>query len=416
MGSGAHPNPRIVGFKEFVALTASLQATQAISIDAMLPALPTIAAALHVADPNRAQLIITAYLIGVGAGQLFWGMLSDRFGRRPILLVGLLLYVIAAILSGLTSSFATLLAWRLTHGLAAASVVVGRSVIRDQFSGRRMARVLSLSFIVFLMIPVIAPTLGQLVLWVAPWRYIFVLFGAYASLVLLWVWLRLPETLHPEFRLGLNLEQIGRAVGLALGNRTSLCYTLALSIMFGSILAYVGMVQQIFQDVFHRPSWMPAMFAVCAGSMGVTSYLNSRIVERIGMRVISQTGILIFIGITGLHVLVAMLGLERLWTFVLLQSITMACLGLTASNFGAMAMEPIGSVAGIGASLQGFISTTGGALVGASIGRFFNGSTLPLAWGALLCGLLSLCLVVFAERGRLFHPHHATAVPAEWAG
>jgi MFS transporter, DHA1 family, multidrug resistance protein len=413
MGSGAHPNPKLVGFKEFVALTASLQATQAISIDAMLPALPTIAAALSVADPNRAQLIITAYLIGVGAGQLFWGVMSDRFGRRPILLIGLTLYVIAAILSGLTSSFATLLAWRLTHGVAAASVVVGRSVIRDQFSGRRMARVLSLSFIVFLMIPVIAPTLGQLVLWFAPWRSIFLLFGAYAALVLLWVSWRLPETLHPEFRLKLNVEQIAHAVGLTLGERASLCYTLAMALMFGSILAYVGMVQQIFQEVFHRASWMPGMFAVCAASMGVTSYLNSRIVERIGMRVISQTGILIFIGITGLHVLVVRLGWEQLWTFVVLQSITMACLGLTASNFGAMAMEPIGSVAGIGASLQGFISTTGGALVGALIGRCFNGTTLPLALGAMLCGLLSLGLVVCAERGRLFNPHHESAVPAE---
>lgn len=198
MGSGAHPNPRTVGFKEFVALTASLQAIQAISIDAMLPALPTIAAALRVSDPNRAQLIITAYLIGVGAGQLFWGVMSDRFGRRPILLIGLMLYVFAAILSGLTSSFATLLAWRLTHGVAAASAVVGRSVIRDQFSGRLMARVLSLSLIVFLMIPVVAPTLGQLVLWFAPWRSIFLLFGAYAALVLLWVSWRLPETLHPS--------------------------------------------------------------------------------------------------------------------------------------------------------------------------------------------------------------------------
>jgi DHA1 family bicyclomycin/chloramphenicol resistance-like MFS transporter len=413
MGSGAHPNPKTVGFKEFVALTASLQATQAISIDAMLPALPTIAAALRVSDPNRAQLIITAYLIGVGAGQLFWGVMSDRFGRRPILVIGLALYVFAAILSGLTSSFATLLAWRLTHGIAAASVVVGRSVIRDQFSGRRMARVLSLSFIIFLMIPVIAPTLGQLVLWFAPWRSIFLLFGAYAALVLLWVSWRLPETLHPEFRLKLNREQITHAVGLTLGDRISLCYTLAMALMFGSILAYVGMVQQIFQDVFHRASWMPAMFAVCAASMGVTSYLNSRIVERIGMRAISQTGILIFIGVTGLHVLVAMLGLERLWTFVVLQSITMACLGLTASNFGAMAMEPIGSVAGIGASLQGFISTTGGALVGALIGRFFNGSTLPLALGAMLCGLMSLFLVIYAERGRLFNPQHAAVAPPQ---
>jgi DHA1 family bicyclomycin/chloramphenicol resistance-like MFS transporter len=416
MGSGAHPNPSIAGFKEFVALTAALMATQAIGIDAMLPALPTIGAALGVSNPNRTQLIVTAYVIGAGLGQLFWGLLSDRFGRRPILLVGLTAYVIAAVLSGLTSSFVTLLFWRLVHGIAAASVIISRSAIRDRFSGRQMARVMSLSFIVFLMIPVIAPTLGQLVLNFAPWRSIFLLFGAYAALVFVWVLLRLPETLHPEYRLTFNREQVLHAITLVLGGRTSLCYTISQAMMFGSILAYVGMVQQIFQDVFHRPSLMPGMFALCAGSMGVTSYLNSRIVERLGMRVISQTGLLIFIGITALHVLVVTLGLERLWTFALLQSVTMACLGLIASNFGTMAMEPVGSVAGVGASLQGFVTSTGGALVGALAGRFLGASTLPLALGALLCGLASLCLVAYAEHGRLFNPHHSVGVPAETAG
>lgn len=416
MGGGAHPIHKSVGFKEFVGMAAALMATQAISVDAMLPALPTIAAALGLSDENRAQLIVTSYVIGVGLGQLFWGLLSDRFGRRPILLIGLSVCVIAAVLTGLSTSFATLLAWRFTHGLAAASVVIGRSAVRDQFSGRQMARVLSLTFIVFLMIPVIAPAVGQLVLAIAPWRSIFLLFGGFAAVVAVWVGLRLPETLHPEFRLTLTRKHVVRAVALVLGNRTSLNYTLAMTIMFGSILAYVGMVQQIFQDVFHRPALMPGVFAVCAGAMGVTSYLNSRIVERVGMRLISQIGLLIFIGVTALHVVVVLIGVERLWTFVLLQSITMACIGLTASNFGAMAMEPVGSVAGVGASLQGLISTTGGALVGALIGKWFNGSTLPLALGGLMCGLIGLCLVAMAERGRLFTPHHTIAEPVDTSG
>jgi DHA1 family bicyclomycin/chloramphenicol resistance-like MFS transporter len=416
MGSGAHPDRNSVGFKEFVAMAAALMATQAISVDAMLPALPKIALALGLSEENRTQLIVTSYVIGVGLGQLFWGLLSDRHGRRPILLIGLSVCVLAAVLSALSTSFVTLLAWRFTHGLAAASVVIGRSAVRDRYSGRQMARVMSLTFIVFLMVPVIAPALGQLVLSVGPWRSIFLLFGGFAAVVCLWVGLRLPETLHPEFRLTLTRDHIVHAVALVLGNRTSLSYTLALTIMFGSILAYVGMVQQIFQDVFHRPSLMPGVFAICAASMGVTSYLNSRIVERVGMRLLSQVGLLIFIGVTALHVAVVLMGLERLWTFIVLQSVTMACLGLTASNFGAMAMEPVGSVAGVGASLQGLISTTGGALVGALIGKWFNGSTLPLALGALICGLSGLCLVVFAERGRLFTPHHVMNEPVEFPG
>ncbi len=407
---------KALGFREFVALAAALMATQAIAVDTMLPALPTIAAALGLRNENHSQWIVTAYLAGVGCGQLFWGLFSDRYGRRPVLLIGLSVYVLAAVLTGLSSSFVTLLGWRFAHGLAAASVVVSRSVIRDLYSGRYMARVMSLTFIVFLTVPVLAPSLGQLILWLAPWRFVFLIFGVFAAAVFLWVLLRLPETLHPEYRLILSRDRIVHAIALVLGNRTSLCYTLAMTVMFGSILAYVGMVPQIFEDVFQRPALMPGIFALCASSMGVTAFLNSRIVERVGMRIISHLGLLVFITITGLHVLIAGLGLESLWTFVILQSTTMACLGLTASNFGAMAMEPVGSVAGIGASLQGFITTFGGAVVGALIGRRFNGATLPLATGAFACGLSSLLFVLLAERWRLFRPHHAGAVTVERAG
>src|ERR1700728_2586608 len=407
---------RSIGFREFVVMVAALMATQALAVDTMLPALPTIGAALHLINENHSQWIVTAYLVGVGCGQLFWGQFSDRYGRRPVLLIGLAVYTVAAVLTGLSTSFATLLAWRFAHGLAAASVVVSRSVIRDLYSGRHMARVMSLTFIVFLIVPVLAPSLGQLILWLSPWRWIFLIFGIYAAAVFLWVLLRLPETLHPEYRLTLTRRHIVHAATLVLGNRTSLCYTLAVTVMFGSILAYVGMVQQIFEYAFHRPGLMPTMFALCASSMGVTAFLNSRIVERVVMRIISHLGLLVFITITGAHVLIAALGLERLWTFVILQSATLACVGLTAANFGAMAMEPVGSVAGIGASLQGFISTFRGAVVGALIGRRFDGSTTPLAMGAFLCGLVSLAFVLMAEQWRLFRPHHASAAVLEHGG
>jgi DHA1 family bicyclomycin/chloramphenicol resistance-like MFS transporter len=400
-----------IGFAEFVVLVAAMMASQALAIDAMLPALPTIVRELHVGNPNHGQWVVTAYVVGLALGQLFWGMISDRFGRRPILLVGLGLYALAAISCGLSQSFTALLTWRLVHGLAASSVVVARSVIRDLYSGRHMARVMSLTFIVFLLSPIVAPSIGQLILLTAPWRDIFIVCGVYALIVWTWTLLRLPETLHPEYRMTLTGAHIAGAVRLILGNRISLGYTCAMTVLLGSLLAYVGMAQQIFGGVFHRPAQMPTMFALCAAAMGVASFLNSRIVERVGMRRISHTALLVFILVTLLHVLIAGSGLERLWSFLVLQSITMASFSLALPNFGAMAMEPVGSVAGIGASLQGFISTFGGALVAAGIGSLFNGSTLPLAAGALCCGLAALLCVLLAEQGRLFRTHPAIVEP-----
>jgi MFS transporter, DHA1 family, multidrug resistance protein len=400
-----------IGFLEFVVLAAATMSTQAIAIDAMLPAFPTIVSALNVGDPNHGQWIVTAYMTGLGVGQLFWGMLSDRFGRRPILLGGLTLYVIAALLCSLSGSFEALLAWRFVHGLAAACVTVTRSVVRDLYSGRQMARVMSLTFVVFLTVPILAPSLGQLILIVAPWRYIFVVFALFAAMVAGWGFLRLPETLHPEYRMTLTRKHVLNAAKLVLGTRASIFYTLAMMVMFGTIMAYVGMVAQIFSEVFHRPKLMPSMFALCAIFMGMAAYLNSRIVERLGMRLISHTALLLFIAVTGLHVLIAALGLEQIWTFVVLQSLTMAAFSLSVSNFGAMAMEPMGSIAGIAASLQGFISTFSGALVGILIGEQFNGTTVPLAAGALCCGIVSLGFVLLAEKGRLFRAHHSSSDP-----
>src|ERR1700733_7406689 len=400
-----------IGFLEFVVLAAATMSTQAIAIDAMLPAFPTIITALNVGDPNRGQWIVTAYMTGMGLGQLFWGMLSDRFGRRPILLGGLSLYVVAALLCSSSGSFESLLAWRFVHGMAAACVTVTRSVVRDLYSGRQMARVLSLTFVVFLIVPILAPSLGQLILLIAPWRFIFVVFAIFAAVVGSWGCFRVPETPPPEYRLSLTRKHILNAAKLVLGTRASIFYTLAMMVMFGTIMAYVGMVAQIFSEVFHRPKLMPSMFALCAIFMGMAAYLNSRIVERLGMRLISHTALLLFIAVTGLHVLIAALGLEQIWTFVLLQSLTMATFSLSVSNFGAMAMEPMGAIAGIAASQQAFMSTFSGALGGILIGEQLNGSTVPLAAGSLCCGFVSLGFVLLAEKGRLFRAHHSSSEP-----
>jgi len=394
-----------LGFPEFIALIAAIMSTQALAVDAMLPALPRIVHELGVPNPNHGQWVVTTYVAGVGLGQLLWGLASDRFGRRPILLIGLALYVTAAVLCGMAESFRALLLWRFVHGLAAACMVLTRSVVRDLYAGRRMARVLSLTYVVFLMVPIIAPTLGALILKVAPWRAVFQVFAAFAGFVGLWAYMRLPETLHPEYRLALTPGKILAAYRAVLGNRIPLCYSLAVMLLFGALIAYVSMMPQIFAIVFHHASWMPTMFALCAGSMGIASLLNSRIVEHYGMRRISQSALLCYLGITAVHLAVAWMGFESVASFVVLQALGMGSFALVAPNFGALAMEPLGAVAGVGASVQGFVTTCGGAVVASVIGRQFADSTVALTAGALVCGLLCLLVVLIGERGRLFRGH-----------
>jgi MFS transporter, DHA1 family, multidrug resistance protein len=399
-----------IGFGEFVTLTAVLMAIQAIAIDAMLPALPAIDSELLTPGDNRVQWVVAAYVLGMGMGQLVWGSLSDRFGRRPVLLSGLTVYGLAALACALTRSFETLLVLRLVNGLAAACAVVVRSVIRDMYSGRSMARVMSLTFIVFMIIPILAPTLGQAILMVWPWRAIFVLFSVFSTTAMVWAFVRLPETLPAEKRQPLSLRYLTKAAGIALGNRISLGYTLAVAVSFGSILSYVSTAPQIFGVTFGRLGWLPAMFALCATAMSAASYVNSRLVEKLGMRFISHCALLVCLGASLVHLIVVLAGYERLWTFVVFQSLALGCFGLTVSNFGSMAMEPAGAVAGAAASLQGFVTTCGAAVIGAAIGKTFDTTTLPFTVGAVCCAVACLVFVLAAEKWRLFQPHATSSL------
>jgi DHA1 family bicyclomycin/chloramphenicol resistance-like MFS transporter len=400
-----------IGFREFVALIAALMAINALGIDVMLPALPKMGAALGIEDENQRQWIIAAYMFGFGAAQLIYGPLADRHGRRPVLLTSLVLFALASFAATFAYDFETIVIARALQGVACASArVLAISIVRDCYQGRQMARVMSLAFIVFLAVPILAPSIGQAIMLVAPWQWIFHALAIYAVILIAWMGLRLPETLHPEDRRAIAPREIATAAKLVLTDRFSLGYTLASTLMFGSLIGFINSAQQIFADVFEAARYFTLVFAGVAGFMGLSSFLNSRIVERLGTRRVSHTALLGFIAVAAGHVAVAAAGAETLVTFSLFQAATMFCFGLAGSNFGSMAMEPVGHIAGTASSIQGFISTLGGTAIGLAIGQSFNGTSLPVAAGYLIVGVLALVVVLVTERGRLFQARNA-AVP-----
>ncbi len=402
-----------IGFKEFVSMIALVMAVNALAIDTMLPALPEIGDAIGIPTESGRQWIVTSYLLGFGGAQLIFGTLSDRFGRRPVLLFGLAGYFVFSVMSALAGSFESMMVARVSQGIcAAATRVLAISIVRDRFAGRQMARVMSLVFIVFLAVPIIAPSLGQLIMVFLPWRWIFGMLAIYSAAVFVWVTMRLPETIHPEDRMPISPAAVGRAVRLTLTNRFAVGYMAAVTFMFGGMFGYLNSAQQIFADVFAIPMLFPSIFALIAGALGVASLVNSRIVERLGMRVVSHTALVAYLGVAALHLGVALLGLESIWTFVILQAAMMFCFGLMGANFNALAMEPLGHVAGTASSIQGFTTTTFGALLGFLVGQRFDGSTVPMTAGFLVLGLISLLAVIVTEKGRLFRPSPANAAAA----
>jgi DHA1 family bicyclomycin/chloramphenicol resistance-like MFS transporter len=419
MPTRTHPaTPRqSPGFTEFVAMMAATMSLHAMAIDTMLPALPLIGHDFGVSDENRLQWIVTLFVMGTGAGQLAYGPLADRFGRRPVLLGGLGIYVLMTLVAGLAGNLRLLLIARLAQGIVvSAGSVVSRSIVRDRYSGPTMARVMSTIFIVFLMVPILAPSVGQLLLSIASWRGIFVFLALYSSAVICWIALRLPETLTPERRRPLSAQHLLEAFVFVLSEPTSILYTLAMTAMFGSLLAFVSTLPQIFVGAFHAPQLMAGTFAICAGTMALASFANSRLVERLGMHLISHVALVAFIFIAAVHTSIAWSGHETLATFTVLQALSLACFGLATSNFGAIAMQPMGAMAGSAASLQGVISTIGGAALASLIGHQWAGSVLFLPAGALCCGLIALGCVLGAERMQLFRRRHpVNAAPAAGA-
>lgn len=397
-----------MGFREFVACVALIQATIALAIDMMVPALGHIGAAMHLGGANTRQWVITAFLLGFGSAQLFYGVLADRFGRRHVLIPALALYIGCSFACGFAPSFFWLLAARFAQGVGGAGAqVLATAIIRDCYAGRRMAEVNSLAFMVFLAAPIFAPSLGQLVLLVLPWPAIFFGLGLYACLILAWVALRLPETQHPGDRRAIALAEVWVALRLTLSNRMSLFYTLASALMLGGWLGFINSAQQVFAGVFRVPTLFPAIFAACSVCMAIAALANSRLVARYGMRKLSHLALCGYIAIALAQAVAAQAGRDTLVAFALLQSGQMFCFGLMAGNFGAISMEPLGEVAGTAAAVQGFVSMLAAACIGYVIGQHFDGTVVPLTLGFCASSGLALGVILLAERGRLFQTRPA---------
>lgn len=395
---------RTIGPRQTVIMLAGLMALNAFAIDAMIPALPAIGADLHVASANQRQLVVVAYFLGFGSTQLLWGPLADRFGRKPILATGIVLYGLFALACGLASSFAILIAARVAMGASAAVTrVLVVAMVRDLFEGEAMARVMSLVFMIFMVVPVIAPSIGQLILLAGSWRLIFLVLAGYALIMGLWSGLRLPETLHPEFRRTLNLGEIGRAMTTSLVDRQSLGYTLALTAVFGGLTAYIASIQQIVFDAFHAPKALPLVFAAVAAPMALASWSNSRIVTRFGLRPVGHAGVIAFVVLTVCHALLALAMVEPLWLFVAMQGLVMMSFAFTSSNLSTLAMEHMAAIAGTASSVQGVIGTVGGAAIGFFIGQQFDGTARPFLLGLAACGVVAMIAVLITERGTLMN-------------
>ncbi|SIR01018.1 MFS transporter, DHA1 family, bicyclomycin/chloramphenicol resistance protein [Rhizobium sp. RU35A] len=398
-----------MGKAEFIGMMAMLMALNALAIDIMLPALQQIGEALRVENVNERQFIVSSYLFGFGFAQLLYGPISDRFGRRKPMIFGLALYIVCSFAIVAVPSFSGLLILRFIQGAGAASTrVVTVSIVRDVFGGRAMAEVMSLIMMVFMIVPIIAPGTGQVIMLGGNWHMIFLFIGIMAIAILVWMMLRLPETLAPEDVRPLTLSSIIDGFRIVLTNRMALCYTISATFIFGALFGFINSAQQVYVGIYGLGHWFPVAFAAVAAFMSFSSFLNSRLVGRFGMRRLSHGSLLAFIAITALWLFVQLVGPQPM-PFLLFLSffgLAMFMFGWIGANFNSLAMEPLGHVAGTASSVLGFMSTVGGAAIGALIGQAFNGTALPMVAGFFSVSLVGLVFVLIAEKGKLFQPHN----------
>lgn len=398
------------GFVEFVCLIALMMGLISLSIDNLLPAFGPIQADFGIADPNALQYLLSVYMVGFGLMQLVYGPLSDMVGRRPVLMIGLAVFCVGSVIAIVADGFALLLVARFIQGMGAAAMrVLTVAIIRDRYQGREMARVMSLTMMVFIIVPVFAPAIGGFFLLLGSWRLIFWSMLGLALIQAVWQGMRLPETLHPDHRFPVSPARIAAGLRQCVLTRATLGYTTAMALMFGCLMSYLVSSQPIFETVVYGLGpWFPAAFGAIAAVMSVASFTSAGLVRRLGMRRLSHAGLCGFTAMSGLLLIVGLAydGRPPLLLFGAIMAGAMFLFSLTMPSFGTMAMEPLGAIAGTASSFIGFTTTIAGAALGALVGQAFDGTVVPLSVGFFGLSLLCVVVALWTERWRLFVPHH----------
>jgi DHA1 family bicyclomycin/chloramphenicol resistance-like MFS transporter len=403
-----------VGSRQFVAIASMIMAMGALAVDLMLPAFAGMREDFGLApDSTAVGATVTAFLLGLSIAQIVYGPFADRFGRKPVLYVAFGIYAVSAVVSALAPSLTLLLVARFVWGLGAAGGrVIAVAMVRDVYEGDGMARAMSFVMAVFILVPIIAPTVGAAVVAVADWRWVFGVPAVFIGLLALWT-LRLPETQHPSDRMSLRFDRIRLAATEVVRHRTTIGYTIGLTALFAAFVSYLASSEIIVGEVFGRPGLFPVLFGTIASVMGVAMLTNARIVERIGARRLVRRVLLGYLATAGavLGLALATGGTPPLVVYAVGLAANLGAHALLIPNINSVAMEPMGHIAGTASAVIGSISTLGGTLIGAAIDRTFNGTVTPLAIAFVCAGLVCLAATTWAERTPDLVPEPDPATP-----
>ncbi len=397
------PNPHPpLSLGAFVGYLAALMAINALATDIMLPAFPDIAASLGT-DTTSVQATITAYMFGFGLSQLFIGFVTDRYGRRPVMLGGLAIYTLGSVFCATAQSLEMILFFRIFQGLGAGGVrVVIAAAARDCYNGRKLARVMSLIMTIFMAAPVLAPTIGQGIMLMAGWRAVFGALLVYGTVMLFLCWRSFPETLADANRRAIRMPVIMSALRSIFKSAQTVGYTLAAGVFFGSLFGFIASSQQLLAGHYGLGLWFPVIFAFMALALSAASFINATLVERLGMRFLSHGAVVAFCLNNLAMTLLATSGSLTVWIFVGLHSLNMLMVGLVFANFNTIAMEPQGHIAGVASAFVSALTVIIGAGMGYFIGLAYDGTPIPLTFGLLVSGVACLLVLFVTEKGRLF--------------